>query len=101
MWAQLIKMTLKPGHEGDLTAIFDQLKAAEQNEGGHISTVVLRSDKDSSDIYALVTFESEEKARAREQDEARQETLKPMRELMAQAFEGAPDFTDLTVLGTW
>jgi quinol monooxygenase YgiN len=101
VWAQLIKFTLKPGHDDDLPRIFDQLQGAEQNEGGHISTVVLRSDKNPSDIYAVVTFESEEKARAREQDEARQESLKPLREFMAQAFEGPPEFTDATVIGTW
>jgi hypothetical protein len=46
----------------------------------------------------LVVFESEEKARAREQDERRQEGLKTARETMAEIFDGPPEFVDLTVV---
>ena len=42
-------------------------------------------------------FESEEKARAREQDPARQAALDGVRATMAEIFEGAPEFVDLEV----
>jgi hypothetical protein len=42
-------------------------------------------------------FESEEKARAREQDPRRQEGLKPVQALMADLLEGPPEFVDLIV----
>jgi hypothetical protein len=43
-----------------------------------------------------VLFESEEKARAREQDPARGSALEPARALMAEILEGPPEFVDLT-----
>jgi len=46
----------------------------------------------------LVIFENEEKARAREQDERRQEGLASARATMADVFEGVPEFVDLTVV---
>ncbi|MDQ1685682.1 MAG: hypothetical protein QOC82_2419 [Frankiaceae bacterium] len=46
----------------------------------------------------IVTFESEEKARLREQDPARQEGLAKAREIMADIFEGPPEFIDLNVV---
>jgi hypothetical protein len=45
-----------------------------------------------------VVFESEEKARAREQDSGRQEKLTAARQTMAEIFEGPPEFTDLIVV---
>jgi hypothetical protein len=46
----------------------------------------------------LVVFESEEKARARENDPRRQEGLQAARTTMAEIFDGAPEFVDLTVV---
>jgi hypothetical protein len=46
----------------------------------------------------LVVFESEAKARARENDPARQEGLQGVRAMMAEMFDGAPQFVDLTVV---
>jgi hypothetical protein len=43
-------------------------------------------------------FEGEEKARAREQDPRRQEGLGKARAIMAEIFDGAPEFADLTVV---
>jgi hypothetical protein len=48
-----------------------------------------------------VVFESEEKARAREQDPRRQEGLQAARAVMADIFEGPPEFTDLIVVDEW
>jgi hypothetical protein len=52
-------------------------------------------------VYTLVVFESEEKARAREQDPQRQERLQVARATMTEILAGPPEFTDLTVLEEW
>jgi hypothetical protein len=63
MWAQLITMQLKPDNG---TAELDkQLRAAEQPGSGLVRTLVMHDQKDPSQVYALVVFDSEEKARAR------------------------------------
>ena len=49
----------------------------------------------------FVVFESEEKARARENDPRRQEGLAEARTTMMEIFDGAPEFTDLTVIDDW
>ena len=49
----------------------------------------------------LVVFESEQKARERENDPRRDEGLRIARETMAEIFEGPPEFTDLTVVADW
>ena len=59
---------------------------------------MLQDEKDPSRAYMLIIFESEEKARARESDPRRQEGLQAARKLMAEIFEGAPEFVDLTVV---
>jgi len=46
----------------------------------------------------LVVFESEEKARARESDPRRQEGLQAVRAVMAEIFDGPPEFVDLAVV---
>jgi len=97
MWAQLITMTVKPGREGDLQAVADGLRATEQPGSGLVRSTMMRDQKDPSRVYTLVVFDSEEAARAREGDPRRQEGLTEVRSLMAEVFDGAPDFVDLTV----
>jgi hypothetical protein len=58
----------------------------------------MRDQSDPSRLYMFVLFESEEKARAREQDPRRQEALQGVRATMADIFDGAPEFVDLTVV---
>jgi len=99
MWAQLIKMRLKPGN--DTAELDKQLRAAEQPGSGLVRTLVMHDQKDPSQVYALVVFESEEKARAREQDPRRQEALEAARAMMADIFDGPPEFTDLRVTDEW
>ena len=71
MWAQLIRMPAKPGK--DLTGLSQALRDAEQPGSGLIRTLSMRDQSDPTQVYTLVVFESEEKARAREQDSRRQE----------------------------
>jgi quinol monooxygenase YgiN len=98
MWAQLITTRLKPGRETDLHTLYDQLRAAEQPGTGLIRSIAMHDQKDPSRVYMLVVFESEEKARAREQDPNRQEQLKEARQMMSEIFEGPPEFVDLVVV---
>jgi hypothetical protein len=99
MWAQLITMRLKPGK--DTAELDNQIRAAEQPGSGLVRTLVMHDQKDPSQVYALVVFESEEKARAREQDPRRQERLQAARAMMADIFDGPPEFTDLRVADEW
>jgi len=98
MWAQMLTMRLRPGKEEELPRMYELLRAAETPGSGLLRTTAMRDDKDPHRIFNLVIFESEEMARAREQDPARQEALAEVREMMADLFEGPPEFVDLTVL---
>jgi hypothetical protein len=98
MWAQLIKMRKRSDAEGDLSSVFEQLQALEQPGSGLLRTITMQDQKDPLTVYTLVVFDSEEHARAREQDPRRAEGLKAVQASMAQVFEGSPEFVDLDVL---
>jgi antibiotic biosynthesis monooxygenase (ABM) superfamily enzyme len=98
MWAQLIMTRLKPGREEELPRLMEQLRAVEPPGSGLVRSTAMRDQNDPSRAYMLVVFESEEKARARENDRERQEGLKAVRATMADIFDGAPEFVDLTVV---
>jgi quinol monooxygenase YgiN len=97
MWAQLITMRLKPGKESELPRVYEGLRAAERPGSGLVRTTAARDQKDPSRIYHFVLFESEGRARAREQDPTRQNDLEAVRAIMADVFEGPPEFVDLEV----
>jgi len=99
MWAQLIKMQLKPG--SDTAELTKEIRAAEQSGSGLVRSLFMHDQTDPSCIYTLVVFESEEKARAREHDPRRQEQLQDARQIMADIFDGPPEFTDLIVIDEW
>ena len=98
MWAQLITTRLKSGHEDDLPRLIEQLQAVEQPGSGLVRSTALQDQNDPSRVYMLVVFESEDAARARENDPQRQERLQDARTTMAEIFDGAPEFIDLTVV---
>lgn len=101
MWAQLITVRLKPGKEADLPRLVEQLKATEQPGSGLVRSSALQDQNDPSRVHMLVVFESEERARERENDSRRDEGLRIARATMSQIFDGPPDFTDLTVVADW
>ena len=68
--------------------MFDELKATEQPGSGLLRSMSFRDQKDPTWMFTLVMFDSEEKARAREQDPSRQEGLAAARATMADVFEG-------------
>jgi heme-degrading monooxygenase HmoA len=98
MWAQLITARLKPGREDDLTTLFEQVQAAEQPGSGLLRSTFMRDQNDPRRVFMLVIFDSEEQARAREQDPRRDEGLRAARATMAEILDGAPEFTDLLVV---
>lgn len=99
MWAQLIQFRLNPG--ADTAELIAQIRAAEQPGSGLVRSLFMRDQADPSRLLTLVVFESEEKARAREQDPRRAERLAVARSMMAEIFEGTPVFTDLQVVDEW
>ena len=101
MWAQLITVRLKPGREDDLLSLTEQLRATEQSDSGLVRSLVLRDQNDKNRVHMLVVFESEEKARERENDPRRDEGLQAARATMAEIFDGPPEFADLTVVDEW
>ncbi len=98
MWAQLIKVQLKPGT--DLLVLADVLKAAEQPGSGLLRELFMRED-DHDTAYILAVFESEEKARERENDPRRAEGQQAIQELMVKVLAAPPEFTDLTATADW
>ena len=99
MWAQLIEMKLKTGQ--DPSEMIQLIRAAEQPGSGLVRSHFMRDQAEPSRIITLVVFESEEKARAREQDPRRTEQLAAARSVMSEIFEGPPVFTDLVVVDEW
>lgn len=91
-------MRMKPGKEGELPRVYEQLRAAEQPGSGLSRTIAMRSQSDPDRVYSFVILESEEKARTREQDPRRQEALTEVRATMAEIFDGPPEFVDLVVV---
>ena len=98
MWAQLISARLKPGKEGEVTRLFEEVQAAEQPGSGLLRSTFMRDENDASRLYMLVVFDSEEHARAREQDKRREQGLQAARATMAEILDGPPEFTDLLVV---
>lgn len=99
MWAQLITWRLKPGK--DLAGLHEQLREIEQPGSGLLRTIVMRDQKDPDQLYTLVVFESEEKARERERDPRRQEGLQAVRAMLADVLAAPPQFADLAVVEEW
>lgn len=98
MWAQLIEMRLRAGGEAGLEQVVEQLRAIEQPDSGWVRSIAMRDQNDPSRVLLLAVFESEEHARARENDPRRLEGLQAVRATMAEVFEGPPTFVDLTVV---
>lgn len=98
MWAQLQKVSSKPEKEAELLDVFEQLRAIEQADSGLLKTMVMRSQADPTLVFVLVVFDSEEKARTREQDPRRQQGLQRIRAAMGDVLDGPPEFFDLNVL---
>jgi quinol monooxygenase YgiN len=98
MWAQLITTRAKAGQEGRLQSLLDKLHATEQPGSGLLRSTAMQDQKDPSRVYMFVIFDSEEAARKREQDPRRAAGLAEARAMMAEIFDGPPEFVDLNVV---
>ena len=98
MWAQLLKVRVREGKEGELPRLFAELEKTEQPGSGLIRVTAMRDQNDPLQLYIVPVFESEGQARARERDPRREEGLKVVGSLMADIFDGPPEFVDLEVL---
>ena len=98
MWAQLITARLKPGKDSDLPKLVKELQASEQQDSGLVRSTAMQDQSDPSRVSFMVVFESEEKARARENDPRREAGLREARAMMADMFEDPPEFVDFTVV---
>ncbi len=98
MWAQIQRVRTNPDGEAEVLEIFEQLRAIEQEDSGLLQTLVMRSQADPTEVFVVVVFESEEKARAREEDPRRQEGLQRIRGAMGNVLDGQPEFFDCNVL---
>jgi heme-degrading monooxygenase HmoA len=98
MWAQMQRVSTNPESEAEVLEIFEQLLAIEQEDSGLLQTLVMRSQADPTEVFVVVVFESEEKARARDKDPRRQEALERIRGAMGEVLNGPPEFFDCDVL---
>jgi heme-degrading monooxygenase HmoA len=98
MWAQMQRVSTNPESEAEVLEIFEQLLAIEQEHSGLLQTLVMRSQADPTEVFVVVVFESEEKARARDKDPRRQEALERIRGAMGEVLNGPPEFFDCDVL---
>jgi quinol monooxygenase YgiN len=95
MWAQLVKTWIKPGQEAELQRIQEEFVERErQNPTGWLRSIRLQNQNDPQESYNIVFFESEEKARQREQTPEQQAMVQRLQACM----EGPPEFVDFNVV---
>ncbi len=95
MWAQLIKSRIRPGKEEEARNLPQEFDA--QAHGTSPSWVAMTTSvnqKNPSEYYTLVIFESEEKARENERSPEQAKRVERMMEI----FDGQPEFVDLDVV---
>src|SRR5438067_1523206 len=97
MWAQMVKFRVPEGKAEQMQAVNSEWenKVGRGTDSGWVESVVLRNQKDPGEWYALVFFDSEEKARANEQTQLHQDTVKKMEGFMT----AQPEFVDLEIVG--
>lgn len=95
MWAQLVKARMKPGQEAELQRIQEEFAERErQNPSGWVRSIRLQNQNDPLESYNVVFFESEEKARQREQSPEQQAMVQRLQACM----DGPPEFVDFNVV---
>jgi quinol monooxygenase YgiN len=98
VWAQLITFRVHPGTTARVKDMVDHLIATEQPDSGLILEMGMSDQRDPTSVHVLAVFESEEKARAREQDPRRAEAQETIRAMMGEVLAGPPQFIDLQVV---
>lgn len=98
MWAQLNTIRVNEGGVDAVGEAMERLRSFEQPDSGLLRTIVMQDQNDPARLLVLVVFESEEKARARENDPRREEGIQALRTSLAEVLQGTPEYTDLNVL---
>ena len=98
MHALLVNVTIDSGHEKDARTYLETNVVPRVKEAPGIVSGHWMESADGRHGTSVILFESEEKARAREQDQRRQDGLEAARATMAEIFDGPPEFVDLTVV---
>lgn len=98
MWAQLITMRAKPDRADELIRLGERMRDHEPPESGLLRSTLMRDQKDPAMFHVLILFDSEEKARARENDPRRKDEVARIQAAMAECMEAPPQFTDLAVV---
>ena len=93
MWAQLVKARVKEGSLEKLQELGHQWEeqVGRGTDSGWERIFVLRNANDPNEVYQLVYFESEDKARANERSSQHQEIVSQLSALM----DGEPEYVDL------
>lgn len=96
MWAQLVKGRIKDGDFEKLQELGQQWEeqVGRGTDSGWMRSLYLRNANDPNELYELVYFESEDKARANERTPRHLEMVSQLGAL----FEGQPEFVDLIPL---
>ena len=94
MWAQIVKSRMKPGVEGDIAEVREQIRSRISQRPGLVRSFWMRNQRDPQEYYTLVVFESEEQARAGERELDQDPVFQRVRDL----GEGTPEFIDLEVI---
>lgn len=97
MWAQLLKFQVKSGKADELDEIYQEVDAQTGPETGWVRSYNLQNRKNPGEVYALVIFESEEKAREYEQSPEQAKLTSRTGELMV----GAPEFVDFDLVAEY
>ena len=99
MWAQLTTMRLKPGN--DMAELDNQIWAAEQPGSRLVGTLVMHDQKaPCPGVRAGGVREPGASTRPRAGSAARKR-LHAAKAMMADIFDGPPQFTDLTATDGW
>ena len=93
MWAQLVKMRARDGTDEKMRDLERQWEdqVGRGTDSGWVRSLALRNARDPNEVYALVYFESEEKARANEQNPQHLAFIEQMMSLA----DGEPEYVDL------
>jgi len=97
MWGQLIKARLTAGTEEEYAQVREEMMAVTPEGSGLVRATSMRDQDDPTLYYTLVIFESQEKAREREN----YPEVRAIMGEMAQLFEGRPEFVSFEVLSDW
>jgi quinol monooxygenase YgiN len=98
MWAQLITMQTKPGKADELISLGQQMRNSEPPDSGLQRSTIMRDQNDPATFYVMIVFDSEEHARARENDPRRKDEVTRIQAAMAECLQQPPQFVDLAVV---